>query len=75
MTTLSDQYPPTCLPALADALEILGFAPIYHMCEMGKNNHQGHWIAALEAKFAGKGPPFGREEFDSFLGSYAVRVA
>jgi len=55
--------------ALADALKILGYKNVYHMREVGANQHQDTWIAALEAKFEGKGRPFGREEFDSFLSS------
>ena len=42
------------------------------MREVGKNKHQPQWIAALEAKFEGKGKLFGREEFDSFLNEYSV---
>jgi hypothetical protein len=42
------------------------------MREVGKNKHQCFWIEALEAKFEGKGKPFGREEFDYFLSSYDV---
>jgi len=41
------------------------------MREVGKNQHQGRWIEALEAKFEGKGKPFGREEFDGFLSGYS----
>lgn len=58
--------------ALADALKILGYKNVYHMREVGKNQHQRFWIEGLEAKFEGKGKPFGREEFDSFLSSYDV---
>ena len=58
--------------ALADALDVLGYKNIYHMREVGKNQHQTKWIEALEAKFEGKGKQFGREEFDSFLSGYSV---
>ncbi|KAI1393444.1 uncharacterized protein F4822DRAFT_423913 [Hypoxylon trugodes] len=57
-------------PALADALERLGIAPVYHMREVGKNRHQALWIEALEAKFEGRGEPFDRAKFDQILGSY-----
>jgi hypothetical protein len=63
------------VPALADALEILGYKGIYHMREVFKNQHGQYWISALEAKYEAKGKPFGREEFDQFLGEYAVRRA
>jgi hypothetical protein len=77
--------------ALAEALTILGYSPIYHMREVflpkplfapelrnlsfqvRKNDDEKHWVAALEAKFEGKGKPFGREEFDGFLRNWAVR--
>jgi hypothetical protein len=57
---------------LADALEVLGYKGIYHMREVFKNEHGPYWIAALEAKYKGEGKPFGREEFDGFLGNYMV---
>ncbi|KAK7701073.1 hypothetical protein SLS57_011878 [Botryosphaeria dothidea] len=41
------------------------------MREVGKNKHQQQWVAALEAKFEGKGKPFGREEFDALLSGYS----
>jgi hypothetical protein len=58
--------------ALADALGLLGYKGIYHMREVFKNQHGPYWISALEAKYEGKGKPFGREEFDKFLGEYMV---
>ncbi|KAF4618402.1 hypothetical protein G7Y89_g14901 [Cudoniella acicularis] len=58
------------LSALADALGLLGYKKVYHMRDVGKNQHQTKWIEALEAKFEGKGKDFGREEFDSFLSDY-----
>ena len=30
------------------------------------------WEKAIDAKYYGKGQPFGRKEFDSFLGEWAV---
>ena len=59
-------------PALADALEVLGYNGIYHMREVFKNQHGQYWISALEAKYEKKGKPFGRAEFDELLGNYAV---
>ncbi|GME41039.1 hypothetical protein LSUB1_G006800 [Neofusicoccum parvum] len=63
--------PRTATQSIADGLALLGYGPIYHMREVGKNKHQPSWIAALEAKFEGKGKEFGREEFDSFLSGYS----
>ncbi|KAI0834954.1 hypothetical protein F5Y06DRAFT_277619 [Hypoxylon sp. FL0890] len=62
--------PRTGTQSLADALERLGIAPVYHMREVGKNHHQTLWIEALDAKFEGRGEPFNREKFDQILGSY-----
>jgi hypothetical protein len=42
------------------------------MREVGKNQHQQQWIAALEAKFDGKGAPYGRASFDAFLHDFDV---
>lgn len=57
--------------AIAEALEILGYKPIYHMKEVGKNQHQRQWIAALEAKYEGNGE-FGKEDWERLLDGYAV---
>ncbi|KAI0014076.1 P-loop containing nucleoside triphosphate hydrolase protein [Xylariaceae sp. FL0662B] len=62
--------PRTGTQSLADALALLGIAPVYHMREVGKNHHQRLWIEALEAKFEGKGEPWNREKFDQILGGY-----
>jgi hypothetical protein len=46
------------------------------MSEALKNRKNGHltfWQEALAAKYDGQGQPFGREEFDKFLGDYNVR--
>jgi hypothetical protein len=42
------------------------------MREVGKNQHQQQWIAALEAKFGGVRSPYGRKEFDAFLHDFDV---
>lgn len=47
------------------------------MSEALKNTRKGHltfWNEALEAKLEGKGKPFGKDEFDKFLGDYNVRA-
>ncbi|OTB08604.1 hypothetical protein M426DRAFT_7343 [Hypoxylon sp. CI-4A] len=62
--------PRTGTQSLADALEQLGIKPVYHMREVGKNQHQALWIEALDAKFEGRGEPYNRERFDQILGPY-----
>jgi len=51
---------------------MLGFGAIYHMREVRKNGHTAMWIAALEAKFEGKGKEFGKEEWDTLMGGFGV---
>lgn len=54
----------------------MGYKP-YHMSVAGERVFDGHltfWTEAMAAKFEGKGKPFGREEFDKFLGDYDVRL-
>jgi len=55
--------------SLADALPLLGIAPIYHMRDVRKNSHQDAWDTLLSAKKAGK--PITTEDFDAILGPYA----
>ncbi|KAI1082310.1 P-loop containing nucleoside triphosphate hydrolase protein [Whalleya microplaca] len=62
--------PRTGTQSLANSLARLGITPVYHMREVGKNNHQGLWLEALEAKFEGKGEPWNREKFDQILGGF-----
>lgn len=62
------------LVALKKALETLGYS-VYHMSEALKNTPKKHlvfWEEALQAKLEGKGTPFGKAEFDKFLGDYNV---
>ncbi|KAG5797187.1 hypothetical protein H9Q69_003796 [Fusarium xylarioides] len=47
--------PRTGTQSLADALEILGISPIYHMREVGKNSHADLWTALLDEKFSTDG--------------------
>ncbi|KAK8081805.1 hypothetical protein PG996_000586 [Apiospora saccharicola] len=63
--------PRTGTQSLAEALEQLGISPIYHMREVGKNQHALLWTEAIETKFEG-GVPWGCEEFDRILGEYEV---
>jgi hypothetical protein len=43
------------------------------MREVGKNKHIAAWCEAMDAKFEGKGEPYGREQFNKILGDYEVR--
>lgn len=61
--------------AMKKALDKLGYNP-YHLVECIKKSHEHHlvyWHQALEAKYLDKGKPYGRTEFDKFLGNYDVR--
>lgn len=42
------------------------------MTTVGPNNHHDKWVAALEAKFEGKGNELTKKEFDELLGSFDV---
>lgn len=58
------------------ALQKLGLKP-YHMIEAVANRDKGDlecWREAVQAKFDGVGKPYGRAEFDKFLGDYEVRA-
>lgn len=62
--------------ALADALMCLGYDKVYHMREVvapGRDDRKS-WIEAIEAKYEGKGQPYGRFEYDKFLGDYTVCI-
>lgn len=56
------------------ALEKLGYDKVYNYSVAVKTlGDPDKWIAALEAKFEGKGEPFGKEQWDVLLGDYNVR--
>ena len=57
------------------ALEELGYKP-YHMAKaiQAPKTNLDVWREGLDAKFKGKGKPFGREEFDKILGEYDAIV-
>ena len=57
--------------SIFSALETLGYTP-YHMSKavMAPKSNLNVWAEGLEAKYQGKGKPFGREEFDKILGNY-----
>jgi hypothetical protein len=62
--------------ALRIALMILGLNDVYHMVSMlNENPPDGElWVEAYEAKFEGKGKPYGREEWDKLLGHCEVCI-
>lgn len=57
--------------SLYTALQKLGYKP-YHMAVAmdSPKSSLGLWTEALQAKYEGKGKPWGREEFDKLLGDY-----
>lgn len=61
-------------PAIAEALTLLGYNKTYHMKEVFMRGDYPFWIAAMDAKYEGKGKRFGLEEFDEFLGEYMVSI-
>jgi hypothetical protein len=64
--------PRTGSVSMKAAYEELGL-PTYHgFVYIEHQEHQILWLKAIEAKFYGKGKPFGKKEFDSFLGEWAV---
>ncbi|KAJ4257364.1 hypothetical protein NW762_008483 [Fusarium torreyae] len=57
--------------AIFTALKQLGYTPYHMAVAIGSpKTNLGLWREALEAKFHGKGKPWGREEFDKILGGY-----
>jgi len=59
--------------AMKVALEQLGYNDTYHMLSVMENRMDcGIWIEAFDAKYFGKGKPFGREEWDMLLGHCQV---
>jgi len=58
--------------AIAGALEQLGCNKVYHMREVGKNNHQDKWTEGLDAKFRNVGKRLTREDFDHLFGGFDV---
>lgn len=52
---------------------MLGIAPVYHMRDVGKKNHEDLWGRALEATFENKGHPWGRADFEQVFTGCEVR--
>ncbi|QPC71431.1 hypothetical protein HYE68_002183 [Fusarium pseudograminearum] len=63
----------TGIATLFTALKQLNYTPYHISIAMGspKTNYR-LWREALDAKFHGRGKPWGREEFDKIFGSYDV---
>ena len=56
------------------ALKQLGYIDTYHMQSVWENRMDSEmWIEAFEAKYFGKGKPYGREEWDQLLGHCQVK--
>ncbi|KAF5643123.1 nad dependent epimerase [Fusarium sp. NRRL 52700] len=62
--------PRTGTQSLADALAILGISPIYHMREVGKNNHADLWTALIYEKFEKDGSPQPSGDLLTILSNY-----
>jgi hypothetical protein len=61
--------------AMRDALEILGYNAVHHMQSIFANPLQNEmWAEAINAKFFGRGKPYGKEEWDQLLGHCQVRL-
>ncbi|KAJ7139141.1 P-loop containing nucleoside triphosphate hydrolase protein [Mycena epipterygia] len=56
-------------PAMQAALEILGYGDVHHMNSIFANPPEAEmWAEAINARFFGRGAPYGREEWDQLLG-------
>src|SRR6266487_374447 len=64
--------PRTGSVSMKAAYEELGLSTYHGFVYVERPDHQILWLRAIEAKFYGKGKPFGRKEFDEFLGEFAV---
>ncbi|KAM0201818.1 hypothetical protein ACHAPA_009556 [Fusarium lateritium] len=61
--------------AVFTALKQLGYTPYHMSVAIGSpKTNLSLWREALDAKFYGKGKPWGREEFDKILGFYDAVV-
>ena len=60
--------------ALRQALFDLEHSDVYHYSSVVRENVRDNelWVEAMEAKYHGKGKPYGRKEFDSLLGHCMV---
>lgn len=58
--------------AIADALLTLGMKKVYHMREVGKNNHQEIWTTLVQLKLSGGDTAAIKSGIDSILSDYDV---
>ncbi|KAH7354852.1 P-loop containing nucleoside triphosphate hydrolase protein [Rhexocercosporidium sp. MPI-PUGE-AT-0058] len=73
MQVLSLGMSRTGTASMKAALHILGYGDVYHGTDVYSNIQDcDMWIPALQAKYFGKGKPFGRAEFDKLLGHCAA---
>lgn len=73
MQVLSLGLPRTGTASMQSALQILGYNDTAHGFDMiSRPGIGGPWMEAVDAKFLGKGKPYGRAEFDALLGNCAA---
>ena len=73
MQVLSLGLPRTGTASMQSALQILGYNHTTHGFDMISHPEVGtSWMEAVNAKFLNKGKPYGRAEFDAFLGHCAA---
>ncbi len=71
-TTLNNRIRSECKEMSSEAsLEELGFQNVYYVGY--DDDDLTFWIAAMKAKYEGKGNPFGRKEWDHILCNTDVR--
>ncbi|KAJ7457730.1 P-loop containing nucleoside triphosphate hydrolase protein [Mycena latifolia] len=69
MTVLVLGFFRTGTASMRTALETLGYKHTYHMQDVLADPREADfWTEAIDAKFEGKGTPFGRAEWDQLLG-------
>ncbi|KAJ7891152.1 hypothetical protein B0H13DRAFT_1625970 [Mycena leptocephala] len=62
-------YPRTGTASMKKALEILGYGDVHHMQSVDANPLEAEmWEEAINARFFGRGTPYGRAEWDQLLG-------
>ena len=73
MQVLSLGLPRTGTASMQLALQMLGYNHTAHGFDMISHPEVGTpWMEAVDAKFLNVGRPYGRAEFDAFLGHYAA---
>ncbi|KAJ7679938.1 hypothetical protein B0H17DRAFT_1161218 [Mycena rosella] len=62
-------FPRTGTTSIQAALRLLGYHDIHHMRSMYENPAEADmWVEAINARFFGRGTPYGRAEWDQLLG-------